>query len=142
MRHQRDPRVPIKLDCSLTTNRNINTLPRTRPACLTKSIVMMRGALTGLVLVCFVALLVEYAEAHIAFFSPKEMRELREKEGRKDVDPRAAGGLIDEMTPEEDVGESEDQHVEIGLKLTVKKGHVESVLGKMMQNILESKTVK
>ncbi|KAK2872448.1 hypothetical protein QQF64_017939 [Cirrhinus molitorella] len=98
----------------------------------------MRGPVTGcLLLVYVVALLVEQAEGHIAFFSPKEMRELREKEGRKDADTRADGVLIDEMSPEEDGGESAGQPVEIGLKLTAKKGHIGSVFGKMLQSIVE-----
>lgn len=97
----------------------------------------MRGPVTGcLLLVYVVALLAEQAEGHIAFFSPKEMRELRvrhpqafsilittlltsknnllcfsfhlqqEKEGRKDADSMRDGVLTDEMSPEEDGGES------------------------------------
>ncbi|CAG01411.1 unnamed protein product [Tetraodon nigroviridis] len=38
----------------------------------------LRGAVTGcLALVCLVALLAERAEAHITFFSPKEMMVLK-----------------------------------------------------------------
>ncbi|KTF86439.1 hypothetical protein cypCar_00011395 [Cyprinus carpio] len=89
-------------------------------------------------LVCVVALLAEQAEGHIAFFSPKEMRELREKEGRKDADPRAEEVLIDEMSPQ-----SAGQPVEIGLKLTAKKGQIGSAFGKMLQSIIEEpETVK
>ncbi|NP_001373282.1 motilin-like precursor [Danio rerio] len=98
----------------------------------------MRGSVTGCVLlICVVALLAEQAEGHIAFFSPKEMRELREKEGRKDADSRAEGLLVDETSPEEDGGESAGQPVEIGLKLTAKKSHIGSAFGKMLQNIVE-----
>ncbi|XP_050948821.1 motilin-like [Labeo rohita] len=96
----------------------------------------MRGPVTGcLLLVYVVALLAEQAEGHIAFFSPKEMRELREKEGRKDADSMRDGVLTDEMSPEEDGGESAP--VEIGLKLTAKKGHIGSAFGKMLQSIVE-----
>ncbi|XP_067232502.1 motilin-like [Chanodichthys erythropterus] len=104
----------------------------------------MRGAFTGcLVLVYVIALQADQAEGHIAFFSPKEMRELREKEGRKDADLRAEEVLIDEMSPEENRGESAGQLVEIGLKLTAKKGHIGSAFGKMLQNIVEEpETVK
>ncbi|XP_043077023.1 motilin-like [Puntigrus tetrazona] len=98
----------------------------------------MRRAVTGcLMLVCVVALLADQAEGHIAFFSPKEMRELREKEGRKDADPRAEGVLIEETSLDEDGGESAGQPVEIGLKLTAKKGHIGSAFGKMLQSIVE-----
>ncbi|XP_073681202.1 motilin-like [Garra rufa] len=98
----------------------------------------MRGTVTGcLLLVYVVALLAKQAEGHIAFFSPKEMRELREKEGRKDADTRADGVLIDEMSPEEDGGEAAGQPVEIGMKFTAKKGQIGSAFGKMLQSIVE-----
>ncbi|XP_067279529.1 motilin-like [Pseudorasbora parva] len=98
----------------------------------------MRGVVIGcLVLVYVVALQADQAEGHISFFSPKEMRELREKEGRKDTDPRAEEVWIDEMSPEEREGESAGQPVEIGLKLTAKKGHIGSAFGKMLQSIVE-----
>ncbi|KTF85062.1 hypothetical protein cypCar_00026341 [Cyprinus carpio] len=102
----------------------------------------MRRAVTGcLMLVYVVALLAEQAEGHIAFFSPKEMRELREKEGRKDADPRAEGVLIDEMSLDEE--ESVGQPVEIGQKLAAKKGHIGSAFDKMLQSIVEEpETVK
>lgn len=97
---------------------------------------MMRRAVTGcLALVCIVALLAEQAEGHITFFSPKEMRALREKEGKKDA-LRAESSLIDELSVIEDGGETAGQHVEIGLKFTAKKGHIGSAVGKMLQNIL------
>ncbi|XP_056301958.1 motilin-like [Danio aesculapii] len=96
----------------------------------------MRGSVTGcLLLICVVTLLAEQAEGHIAFFSPKEMRELREKEGRKDADSRAEGLLVDETSPEEDGGDLTP--IEIGLKLTAKKSHIGSAFGKMLQNIVE-----
>ncbi|XP_052443919.1 motilin-like [Carassius gibelio] len=102
----------------------------------------MRRAVTRcLMLVCVVALLAEQAEGHIAFFSPKEMRELKEKEGRRDADLRAEGVFIDEMSPDGD--ESVGQPVEIGLKLTAKKGQIGSAFGKMLQSIIEEpETVK
>ncbi|XP_074527767.1 motilin-like [Halichoeres trimaculatus] len=46
----------------------------------------MRGAVAGcVVLVCLVALLAERTEGHITFFSPKEMMEMKEREGRKET---------------------------------------------------------
>ncbi|XP_056114374.1 motilin-like [Rhinichthys klamathensis goyatoka] len=99
----------------------------------------MRGAVTGcLVLLYIVALQADQADGHITFFSPKEMRELREKEGRKDADPQAEEVLIDETG-----GEPVGQPIEIGVKLTAKKGHIGSAFGKMLQNIVgEPETVK
>ncbi|CAM4666228.1 hypothetical protein PO909_007844 [Leuciscus waleckii] len=99
----------------------------------------MRGVFTGcLVLVYIVALQADQAYGHITFFSPKEMRELREKEGRKDADPQAEEVLIDETG-----GEPVGQPIEIGLKLTAKKGQIGSAFGKMLQSIVEEpETVK
>ncbi|XP_039543959.1 motilin-like isoform X1 [Pimephales promelas] len=92
----------------------------------------MRVAVTGcLVLLYIVALQGDQADGHITFFSPKEMRELREKEGRKDADPQAVEVLIDETG-----GEPVGQPIEIGVKLTAKKGHIGSAFGKMLQNIV------
>ncbi|KAA0719858.1 hypothetical protein E1301_Tti011715 [Triplophysa tibetana] len=99
---------------------------------------MMQRSVTGcLVLVCIVALLAEQAEGHITFFSPKEMRQLREKEGKKDAELRAESSLINGLSEVEDGGETVGQHIEIGLKLTAKKSHIGFAIGKMLQNILE-----
>ncbi|XP_055036361.2 motilin-like isoform X2 [Misgurnus anguillicaudatus] len=104
----------------------------------------MRGAVTlCLGLVCIIALLAEQAEGHITFFSLKEMRELREKESKKDADLRAESSLIDEVSPEDAGGETVGQNVETGLKLNAQKSQIGSAFSKMLQIILEeAKTEK
>ncbi|XP_055036359.2 motilin-like isoform X1 [Misgurnus anguillicaudatus] len=108
----------------------------------------MRGAVTlCLGLVCIIALLAEQAEGHITFFSLKEMRELREKESKKDADLRAESSLIDEVSPEDAGGETvvriHGQNVETGLKLNAQKSQIGSAFSKMLQIILEeAKTEK
>lgn len=81
----------------------------------------------------------------------------QEKEGRKDADPQVEEVLIDETGGEPVVRDLsiffygfhnvfefligcfhlKGQPIEIGLKLTAKKGHIGSAFGKMLQNIVE-----
>lgn len=94
-------------------------------------------------LLCIIALLAEQAEGHITFFSLKEMRELREKESKKDADLRAESSLIDEVSPEDAGVETVGQNVETGLKLNAQKSQIGSAFSKMLQIILEeAKTEK
>ncbi|XP_030623878.1 motilin-like [Chanos chanos] len=102
----------------------------------------MRGTVAAcMVVVCVVALLAEQAEGHFTFFSPKEMRVMKEREGKKDVEPRSEDGMFEETSvspiPEEDRSASPGQTVEIGVKLTAKQlEHVGPVLGDMLQKVL------
>ncbi|XP_041639389.1 motilin-like isoform X1 [Cheilinus undulatus] len=59
----------------------------------------MRRAVAGcVVLACLVALLAERTEGHITFFSPKEMMLMKEREGRKDMEPRSEDGHFEVVT--------------------------------------------
>ncbi|XP_034726607.1 uncharacterized protein mlnl [Etheostoma cragini] len=85
----------------------------------------MRGAVAGcLVLACLVALLVEKTEGHITFFSPKEMMLFKEREGRKDMEPKSNGQYEEEtgqQLPRVERGESPDETLEIGVRLSPKQ---------------------
>ncbi|KAJ8395555.1 hypothetical protein AAFF_G00030360 [Aldrovandia affinis] len=106
---------------------------------------MMRTTVIGCLVVAFlVAMLVEQAEGHFTFFSPKEMREMMERgrAGKKSVDlePRSEEGQFEEVTmPErsEEMGVSQGKSVEIGLRLTAKQlDHVAPALGEILHEML------
>ncbi|KAM3620709.1 uncharacterized protein V6R79_000877 [Siganus canaliculatus] len=103
----------------------------------------MRGAVAGcVVLACLVALLAEGTDGHITFFSPKEMLWMKEREGRKDMEPRSEDGQFEEVTvqqlPQIERGGNPDQTVEIALRLTPKQlEHVAPVFEGFLQEIAE-----
>ncbi|XP_053299592.1 motilin-like isoform X1 [Pleuronectes platessa] len=109
----------------------------------------MRGAVAGcLVLVCLVALLAERAEGHITFFSLKEMKQMRDREGTKDLGPRSEDSQLEPVTvPElpqvEQDGNpvsSQDKTVEFTVRLSPKQlDHVAPVLEEYIEEILEEK---
>ncbi|KAK1901586.1 Ghrelin [Dissostichus eleginoides] len=90
----------------------------------------MRGAVTGcLVLACLVVLLAERTEGHITFFSPKEMMLMKEREGRKDMEPRSEDGQFEE-----------DKTVEIAIRLSPEQlAQVAPVLEEIIHDIVEER---
>ncbi|XP_035245893.1 uncharacterized protein mlnl isoform X1 [Anguilla anguilla] len=105
----------------------------------------MRCTLIGALAAAFlVAALVERAESHFTFFSPKEMREMMERgrAGKKSVDlePRSEEGQFEEVAiPErsEEVGGSQGKSVEIGVRLSAKQlDHVAPALGEILHEML------
>ncbi|XP_034095424.1 uncharacterized protein mlnl [Gymnodraco acuticeps] len=102
----------------------------------------MRGAVTGcLVLACLVVLLAERTEGHITFFSPKEMMLMKEKEGRKDMEPRSEDGQFEEVTvqqlPEVEHG-NPDKTVEIAIRLSPEQlVQVAPVIEEIIHDIVE-----
>lgn len=59
----------------------------------------MRRAVAGcVVLACLVVLLAERTDGHITFFSPKEMMLMKEREGRKDMEPRSEDDPFEVVT--------------------------------------------
>ncbi|XP_039653983.1 motilin-like [Perca fluviatilis] len=102
----------------------------------------MRGAVAGcLVLACLVALLAERTEGHITFFSPKEMMLMKEREGRKDMEPRSNGQFEEDAVQQlsrVERGENPDETVEIGVRLSPKQlDHVALVLKEIIHEIVE-----
>lgn len=86
----------------------------------------VRGAAAGcVVLMCLVVVQLERTEGHITFFSPKEMMLMKEREGRKDMEPRSEDGQFEEVTvqhlPEAERAGNPGKSVEIGLRLTPKQ---------------------
>ncbi|KAG5834174.1 hypothetical protein ANANG_G00258650 [Anguilla anguilla] len=83
----------------------------------------MRCTLIGALAAAFlVAALVERAESHFTFFSPKEMREMMER-GRAERS--------------EEVGGSQGKSVEIGVRLSAKQlDHVAPALGEILHEML------
>ncbi|XP_061640868.1 motilin-like isoform X2 [Phyllopteryx taeniolatus] len=90
----------------------------------------MRGAVAGcVVLACLVALLVERTQGHITFFSPKEMMLMKEREGRKDMEPRSEDGQFEE-----------DKTVDIAVRLSPKQlDHVAPVLEELIHEIVDER---
>ncbi|XP_041807269.1 motilin-like [Chelmon rostratus] len=105
----------------------------------------MRGAVAGcMVLVCLVALLAERTEGHITFFSPKEMMLMKEREGRKDMEPRSEDGQLEEVTvqqlPQAERGGNPDKTVEIAIRLSPKQlDHVVPVLEEIIHEAVEER---
>ncbi|KAM9859463.1 motilin-like isoform 1-T2 [Aulostomus maculatus] len=103
----------------------------------------MRGAVAAcVVLVCLVALLAERTQGHITFFSPKEMMLMKEREGRKDMEPRSEDGQFEEVTvqqlPPVDHGGDVDKTVEIAVRLSPKQlDHVAPVLEEIIHDMVE-----
>ncbi|XP_070758383.1 motilin-like isoform X1 [Enoplosus armatus] len=113
--------------------------------CPGRSRMSMRGAVAGcLVLACLVALLAERTEGHITFFSPKEMMLMKEREGRKDMEPRSEDGQFEEVTvqqlPQVERGGNPDKTVEIAVRLSPKQlDHVAPVLEEIIHEIVEQR---
>ncbi|XP_070693959.1 motilin-like [Pempheris klunzingeri] len=105
----------------------------------------MRRAVAGCaVLACLVALLAERTEGHITFFSPKEMMLMKEREGRKDMEPRSEDGQFEEVTvqqlPQVERGGNPDKTVEIAVRLSPKQlDHVAPVLEEIIHEIVEQR---
>ncbi|XP_071775023.1 motilin-like [Centroberyx gerrardi] len=105
----------------------------------------VRGAAAGCVmLVCLVALLAERTEGHITFFSPKEMMLMKEREGRKGMEPRSEDGQFEEATiqklPQVESGGNPDKTVEIAVRLSAKQlDHVAPVLEEIIHEIVEER---
>lgn len=95
----------------------------------------------SLLLVCFVVMMGQQAEGHITFFSPGEMKALKEKEEKKVMETRSEDGQIEKATvqlsQEEGDGIS-DNAVEISMHLSAKRlDHVAPMLEEVLQGIME-----
>ncbi|XP_037107930.1 motilin-like [Syngnathus acus] len=101
----------------------------------------MRGAVAVcVVLACLVALLVERTQGHITFFSPKEMMLMKEREGRKDMEPRSEDGQFEEVAvqqlPQVEHGGNPDKTVDITVRLSPKQlDHVAPVLEELIHEM-------
>ncbi|XP_061640867.1 motilin-like isoform X1 [Phyllopteryx taeniolatus] len=105
----------------------------------------MRGAVAGcVVLACLVALLVERTQGHITFFSPKEMMLMKEREGRKDMEPRSEDGQFEEVALQQlsqaEHGGNPDKTVDIAVRLSPKQlDHVAPVLEELIHEIVDER---
>ncbi|XP_037346471.1 motilin-like [Pungitius pungitius] len=103
----------------------------------------MRRAVVGcLVLACLVGLLAERAEGHITFFSPKELMLMKEREGRKNMEPRSEDGQFEEVTVQQlpllEHGGNPDKIVEVAVRLSPKQlDHGSPVLEEIIHDIEE-----
>ncbi|KAJ7999687.1 hypothetical protein DPEC_G00196990 [Dallia pectoralis] len=99
----------------------------------------MRGSVMCCVLlVCLVAMLVKQVEGHVSFFSPKEMREMKDQKnkGRKDMEPQTLDGQLQDVTIKnlrEVASEIPDKIVEIAKQLE----HVGPVLEEIINEMVE-----
>nr|XP_057926983.1 motilin-like [Doryrhamphus excisus] len=105
----------------------------------------MRGTAAGcVVLVCLLALLAERTQGHITFFSPKEMMLMKEREGRKDMEPRSEDGQFEDVTveqlPQAERGGNPDKTVDITVRLSPKQlDHVAPVLEELIHEMVEER---
>ncbi|CAL8338012.1 unnamed protein product [Lota lota] len=103
----------------------------------------MRGAVGGCVLVvCLVAMMVESTEGHITFFSPREMMLMKERDGKKVMEPRSEDGHFQEASlpqlPETESGGNPDRTIEIAVHLSAQQlYHVTPVLEEIIREIAE-----
>ncbi|CAL8336354.1 unnamed protein product [Merluccius merluccius] len=104
----------------------------------------IRGAVGGCVLaVCLVAMMVESTEGHITFFSPREMMLMKEREGKKVMEPRSEDGQFQEASlpqlPETvSVENPQDRTIEIAVRLSAQQlYHVTPVLEEIIREIAE-----
>ncbi|KAJ3603339.1 hypothetical protein NHX12_031081 [Muraenolepis orangiensis] len=102
----------------------------------------MRGGAVGVcvLLLCLAAMMVETTEGHITFFSPKEMMLMREREGKKTMEPRSED---DQMVQEASVPQlpetdPQDGTIEIAVRLSAQQlYHVTPVLKEIIREIAE-----
>ncbi|XP_061583802.1 motilin-like isoform X2 [Cololabis saira] len=99
----------------------------------------MRGAVAScVVLVCLVALLVERTEGHITFFSPKEMMLMKEREGRKDMEPRSEHDQSEEQLAKMGRDGSPGRTLEVSVRLSPKQlDQVAPVLKEIIHEIVD-----
>ncbi|XP_041836236.1 motilin-like [Melanotaenia boesemani] len=103
----------------------------------------MRGAVAGcVVLTCLLALLAERTDGHITFFSPKEMMLMKEREGKKDIEPRSEDGQFEEVAiqqvPQMEHNGNPDKTLEIAVRLSPKqRNHVAPMLEEFIHEIVE-----
>ncbi|KAK2914784.1 motilin-like [Channa argus] len=105
----------------------------------------MRVVMAGCVVVmCLVLLMADRTEGHITFFSPKEMMLMKERDGRKEMEPRLEDGPVEEFSvkqlPRVERGGNPDEVVKIGIRLSPKQlDHVAPVLDKILHEIAEQR---
>ncbi|XP_037535120.1 motilin-like [Nematolebias whitei] len=103
----------------------------------------MRGAVVGcVVLACLAVLLVERTEGHITFFSPKEILLMKEREGKKDTEPRSEDGQFEEVTIQQAPRMERDGNPENPLKLDIRRStkqldHMDPLLNQIIHDIVE-----
>ncbi|CAL8381004.1 unnamed protein product [Boreogadus saida] len=105
----------------------------------------MRRAVSGCVLVvCLVAMMVESTEGHITFFSPREMMLMKERDGKKVMEPRSEDGQFQEASlpelSETESGGKPDRTIEIAVRLSAQQlYHVTPVLEEIIREIAEER---
>ncbi|XP_037831163.1 motilin-like isoform X2 [Kryptolebias marmoratus] len=105
----------------------------------------MRGAVAGcVVLACLATLLVERTEGHITFFSPKEIQTMKDKEGKKGMEPRSEDGQFEDVTirqaPQMERVENPENTLELDVRLSPKQlDHVAPVLEDIIHEIVEER---
>ncbi|XP_061919301.1 motilin-like isoform X2 [Entelurus aequoreus] len=105
----------------------------------------IRGASAACVaLLCVVVLMAETTHGHITFFSPKEMMLMKEREGRKDMEPRSEDGHFEEVTVEQlppaEHATNLDKTVDITVRLSPKQlDHVAPVLEELIHEMVEER---
>ncbi|XP_062313971.1 motilin-like [Osmerus eperlanus] len=100
---------------------------------------MSRMVIGCLVLAFFLVMMAQRAEGHITFFSPQEMRALKEREGRKLMEPRSEDGQIEtnQHLPKEDGAGNPEKTVEISMQLSAKQLDQVAPVLEVLQELME-----
>ncbi|KAK2862411.1 hypothetical protein Q5P01_001944 [Channa striata] len=110
-----------------------------------QSRIRMRVLMAGCVMVvCLVVLLTDRTEGHITFFSPKEMMLMKERDGRKEMEPRLVDAQFEEVNvqqlPRVERGGNPGETVKIGMCLSPKQlDHGAPALDEILHEIVEKR---
>ncbi|XP_055016949.1 motilin-like [Boleophthalmus pectinirostris] len=77
---------------------------------------LRRVTITCLLLSLLLSLHLDTSEGHITFFSPREMMLMKEREGKKDVEPRSEDGQFQDVNlqpPETEHGAAPVRHLHL-----------------------------
>lgn len=102
------------------------------------------SSLSTSVVACVLLLCVQLrsSEGHITFFSPREMMLMKEREGKKDMEPRSEDGQLQDVNLQQlqETEHSTEKSVELTLRLSPKQlDHVAPVVEELIQEMVEER---
>ncbi|XP_033822891.1 motilin-like [Periophthalmus magnuspinnatus] len=102
-----------------------------------------KSLVTCLLLSLLLSLHLDTSEGHITFFSPREMMLMKEREGKKDMEPRSEDGQFQEVNlqqPEIEHGATPEKAVEVTVRLSPRQlDHMGPVLEEFIHEIVEER---
>ncbi|XP_072293836.1 motilin-like [Eucyclogobius newberryi] len=95
---------------------------------------LSRSLVSSVLLSLILSLFIDSSEGHITFFSPREMMLMKEREGKKDMEPRSE----DEPTLEVTQEQGTEPQVELTVHLAPRQLHHSApLLEQFMQDMVE-----